>query len=63
MAGYSPFMGTPWGNSLYTASDAQGPPTLELPNSPMSPGKDRPEPDNSSCVLLTELGWLSTTAV
>jgi hypothetical protein len=42
MAGYSPFMGTPWGNSLYTASDVQGPPTLELPNSPMSPGKTGP---------------------
>jgi hypothetical protein len=40
MTGYSPFLGAPWGNSLYTASasDAPGPPTLELPNSPMSPG-------------------------
>lgn len=38
MAGYSPFMGAPWTNSLYTASDAPGPPTLDLPNSPMSPG-------------------------
>lgn len=37
MGGYSPFMGAPWGNSLYT-SDAPGPPALELPNSPMSPG-------------------------
>lgn len=39
-SGYSPFMGAPWGNSLYAGgSDAPGPPTLELPNSPMSPGR------------------------
>lgn len=45
MTGYSPFMGAPWGNTLYSgggngaASDAPVPPALELPNSPMSPGR------------------------
>jgi hypothetical protein len=42
-AGYSPFMGAPWGNSLGLMPGGEsagptGPAPLELPMSPMSPG-------------------------
>eukprot|EP00775_Hariotina_reticulata_P003588 gene3588-3854_t len=38
LAGYSPFMGVPWGNTVNCVSEPLASSPLDLPGSPMSPG-------------------------